>query len=85
MTALAARESAEAGGPETGALIDDKRAAVPVKNFQQAVDTMKVNSLIGKKYVVPGAYRDQRLTFTLNIGASGGAARPSLILTRMRR
>ena len=38
MTALAARESAEARGPETGALVDDKRAAVPVKNFQQAVD-----------------------------------------------
>lgn len=35
---------------------------------------IKVNSLIGKKYVVPGAYRDQRFTLTLNMGASGGAA-----------
>ena len=38
MTAFAARETAEAGGAEAGALVDDKGAAVFVKNLEQPVD-----------------------------------------------
>ena len=38
MAAFATRETAEAGGAEAGALIDDKSAAVFVKDLEQPVD-----------------------------------------------